>query len=530
MVKFRRWFRFSLRSTVIAVVLFNIALAFWFQWTWQIESPIGCTLAEVGDAEAQERVLDVVLDSLKLPNYDESDLYLHEYFYFEVDSHASHPGDESRFVFNNFHNHFNLIWSRQVSSVRYSWEAPRQKHGPTTLYYQTGALGARENWRWGKLHGKYEIWYPTGELLLVGRHRDGSRVGQWQVWTKSGKLLVNAEYSELGHPEYFGKSQPTGVWRMHLDPVSEMGESLTNRKHPQATIDFNWEFENGVATLSKERRTGSGDNDRVIAEIATDMSYSRRSEDRTGQVRFEMNSRNNDMGWWCASYDSLGECVLNAEWRQNRELLSINGTPISDSENKLVHSLSDFATRQEGESKSLWTLFDEANGAGNVFVRRAVFANLGQEIISCDWHGPVPPLLIEFLARQHKYELVQKHGVLFLERRDAAANWSDKTNVDATFSALNSQQRQRLSIAIPAQNMWATIAFPETMQDFIVTAGSTVKIAAERNDDWEVRVPLPVRFPEKASYEQRIAILLEIFDCRCDLVDGQIVVRRRNEN
>ena len=71
-----------------------------------------------------------------------------------------------------------------------------RKVGIWRVYYESGALEERSEWRDGAVHGAFASYWSSGALRTEGRHCGGVQCGRWRTFDAEGKLVGEIDYGE----------------------------------------------------------------------------------------------------------------------------------------------------------------------------------------------------------------------------------------------------------------------------------------------------------------------------------------------
>jgi hypothetical protein len=527
------------------IVAVNVAAAAWFHWTWEVEKAGSTISCDPLAPQFSEHLLSSVLDRLKLPGYD--DEVSGQLDWCSHDSNvAALPARQQVWVCCCFFSPPD-IWERQLSRVRFHWKDGREKHGPTRLYLAGGHLYAEEHWRQGELHGSYRRWYPTGEKLLVGQYDHGQQHGQWTVWAKDGKQVADL---------HFDRGRSVGVWWLHFDPRPPLSNELfaladaVARKHPQATIDYRWEFAAGeVCRLTIDRR-GDG-NDRVIRRHYVQGERHGRQEhvDARGQIRFESHWQQGQPDGWWACYDEQGECVLNAEFQGSEEsttIVRVNGRDRSswaskdqvDSEleewedigrpgfiSSFDYSLPLTFTGERIRWDQLLLMAASSGEPAPPVIRRQTLyeSGLGGDV-SLEWEGLGSSLLFAVFQMATDVDAKLRHNTYFLESKGLRLPPDQGAVVDAAIQQLEPGVRE--SATATFETAWDEDLLT-TWQRLEVEFGRLgVKLQLREGTSLREYVDdkLRVYHAENSSLHQHLAVFLTVLDWQCTAEDNVLTV------
>ena len=69
-----------------------------------------------------------------------------------------------------------------------------KQNGEFLQYFYDGKLQLKKNYKKGKLHGEHEEYYYNGNLFYKGRWKNNKQVGQWFYYYENGELIETKQY------------------------------------------------------------------------------------------------------------------------------------------------------------------------------------------------------------------------------------------------------------------------------------------------------------------------------------------------
>lgn len=69
-------------------------------------------------------------------------------------------------------------------------------HGIFTVFFQSGKLKEKGEFKYGLKEGKWKKWYENGNLLQVSNWEHGSLINEWMEYDENGLITTQANYNK----------------------------------------------------------------------------------------------------------------------------------------------------------------------------------------------------------------------------------------------------------------------------------------------------------------------------------------------